>query len=493
MLAACAAPSPPSAAPSQIWPTRGWTFSSPEAQGIDSNALANAIEIIRAKRIPVHSLFVERNGYAVVDAYFFPFEDNETHDLASVTKSVTSTLIGIAGHAHAFPALNQPVVALLTDKTDALADPRKQRITLGELLSMTSGIDCRVPPGENLLLEMEQSPDWVAFTLNLPEAWEPGTTFEYCAGNMHLVSAVLTRATGASAADLAGSQLFAPLGISRAIWPADPHGISRGFADLELQPRDAAKLGYLWLNNGRWEDRQVVPADYLAEAVSPHATVQPGIQYGYGMWLYPSHAPFDFEANGRGGQRITVIPSENLVTVVTSGGADASLVASLVSAAVKASSPLPPNDAGDLRLAAALATAVRAPPLTHAPAAIPEWALSISDSVYLLSDNPVGLRTLELLFSASGEASARLGFADGTVDEHPIGLAGVPRLSRDSASGHRVALAGSWSANGFDLDYDEIARINAYRLHITPVGGGLRIHLSERTGLVDMMLLATPL
>jgi CubicO group peptidase (beta-lactamase class C family) len=491
-VSACApSPLPTVYRPAQVWPTKGWSFSTPEAQGIDSNALANAIETIRAKRIPIHSLFMERNGYVVLDAYFFPFEDNETHNLASVTKSVISTLVGIAKAEHRIGTLEQPVLATFPGERPGDGDPRKSRITLANLLSMTSGLDCAGRPGENLLLEMEHSPDWVAFMLDRPQVSEPGAVFEYCGGNMHLVSAALTKVMDTSAYDLAREAIFEPLGITRAVWPADPNGISHGFADLELQPRDAAKLGYLWLHHGRWEGRQIVPETYLSEALTPHAKVQPGIDYGYGFWLYPSHTPFDFEANGRGGQRITVTPAENLVEVVTAGGADANAVAPLLAAAVRSDVPLPANASGDARLAEAVGAAAQ-PPRARNPAPPPRWAYAIAGRTWVLGDNSLGLRTLRLSITADDRVSARLGFADGTIGDHPVGMDGVPGLSVDPATGHRVALLGWWADGAFELDYDEVARIDDYRLRLVPAGAGLDIRLWERTGLVDMRLTGKP-
>jgi CubicO group peptidase (beta-lactamase class C family) len=492
LLAACTAPAPPPPPPppAELWPTTGWTFSTPEAQGFDSNTLADAIATIRARRLPIHSLFMERNGRAVLDVYFFPFQDRETHDLASVTKSVVSTLVGIAQRDGKLGTLDQPILSIFPDKP--VADPVKARITLVHLLSMTSGLDCSGPPGVDVLREMENSRDWVSFTLNLPERAEPGTQFEYCGESLHVVSAALTRTTGESAFSLASRELFAPLAIQAAIWPADPQGNSRGFADLELQPRDAAKLGYLWLHHGVWKGSQIVPANYLADALVAHATVQQGIQYGFGMWLYPGHVPFDFEANGRGGQRITVVPDESIVTVVTAGGADANVVAPLLAAAFRSYAPLPANEIGDARLAAAVADAAR-PPVGFAAPPVPPWARAIGGITYVVSNNPFGLRSLALSFPPSGDASIRLGFADGTSGDHPIGFDGVPRLSPDPATGHRVALSGRWSANGLDLDYNEIARIDDFHLRITLVAGDLSIHLLQRTGPIDVMLSAAPM
>jgi len=490
-MAAGCAPPPLPPPPPEIWPTHGWTFSTPESQGIDSNALANALESIRAKQIPVHSVFIERNGYAVLDAYFFPFQKNERHDLASITKSVTSSVVGIARGEGALADLNAPLSMLLPDETRALDDPRKGAIALSDFLDMTSGLGCNAQPGEDLLLEMEQTPDWASFMLKRPLISAAGGRFQYCGAAFHIVSAILTRATDKSAFDIARTGIFLPLGITNTAWPADPQGNSHGFADLELTPPDAAKLGYLWLHRGSWEGRQIIPADYLADALSPHAAVKPGIAYGYGFWLYPDHRPYDFEANGRGGQRITVVPGENLVIVITSGGADANVVAPLLGAAVKANGRLPPDPAGDANLAATVADIAR-PPSPTAAAAPPPWATDISGRTYLLANNPLGLHSLQLIFGAGPAALLRLQFAHGPLEEYAVGLDGVPRLSADAKSGHRVAVLGQWSAAGFLVDYNEIARIDDYRLLLAPMPGGLAIHLTEHTGLVDMWLPARP-
>jgi hypothetical protein len=199
------------------------------------------------------------------------------------------------------------------------------------------------------------------------------------------------------------------------------------------------------------------------------------------------HTPYDFEANGHGGQRITVIPGRNTVEVVTAGGADAELIAPLIAAAIYPT-PLQPNPAGDARLTAAIAAAANPPPPLTA-SAIPAWAAAISGVTFVVSDNPL-LRTIRFAFAGPDDASVQLAFADGTTGEYAIGLDGVPRLSRDAPSGHRVAMTGWWRANAFDLDYDTVARIADYRLQITRTPNGLAIHLTERTGTIDAMLTA---
>jgi CubicO group peptidase (beta-lactamase class C family) len=337
------------------WPTHGWVVSTPEEQGLDSEVLADAMDSIRVRHLPVHSLLVERHGAIVLDAYFNPFADNELHDVASITKSVLSTVVGIAIGEQRFADLNTPVLALYPD-SDAQRDGWKSDITLGHLLSMTSGLDCSSDPssGHNFLQQMEQSEHWASFALERREVAAPGRTFAYCAGNMQVVSAALTRTIGENAASLAERELFAPLGIENAVWPTDRDGNSHGFADLKLQPRDMAKLGYLWLHRGYWEGRQLVPASYLDAAFTPQSHVGAGINYGYGMWVYPQrgHAggPPDVEANGSGGQRIAVIPSQDMVVVITGSGLNANQVASLLVDAPRSNYALAPNPAGDARL-----------------------------------------------------------------------------------------------------------------------------------------------
>ena len=235
-------PAPRAAAQESRWPTHGWRRSSPEAQGMSSAALAEAFDYIREHRIPIHSLTIVRNGYLVLDAYFWPFRDGQLHDLASVTKSVTSTLVGTAIGQHRLRGVDQPLLSLFGRHLVGDIDERRERVTLAHLLTMTSGIDC-VAAHELTLAEMMQSNDWVQFVLDRPMRDEPGQRYEYCSSGMHLLSAVVARATRTNTLAYARRELFGPLGISRVVWPLDPQGIPHGWGDLHLQPRDMAKIG----------------------------------------------------------------------------------------------------------------------------------------------------------------------------------------------------------------------------------------------------------
>lgn len=468
----------------RYWPTHEWRYSSPEAQGLDSEALADALDYVRDHGTRIHSVTIVRNGYIVLDAYFWPFQNGQLHDVASVTKAVTTTLAGIAVGAGAFKGPSQTLPSIFEGQPIANLDDRKRRMTLKHLMSMTSGLDCRAAPGEFTLWQMRETKNWTQFMLDLPMRDEPGSRFEYCSGGMHLLSGAITKATGVSALDFARRKLFSPLGIRNAIWPADAQGISYGWGDLRLEPRDMAKLGYLWLNNGRWEDRQLVPTDWMEAAIQPQAMAPNTNQrYGYGLWLHQYRQPSEFEAVGRGGQRITVIPERNLVVVFTGGEFEPGDVGALLGRALKSDQSLPENQHGTARLAAAVRAAAM-PPL---PASyISPLANKVSGRRYALAANSLNLKSFVLTFGDAADPQLELEIGDRRDGPRPIGLGGVPRLSSGGPSGLPVAVSGAWkSEDSFMIEYDEVGNINAYKLRLRFTGTGVEVTLSERSQVIS--------
>ncbi len=315
-------PASPLSGAKEPWPDPDWPSATSEAEGLDSDRLADGIRAIRQRQIRVHNVLIVRDGRLVLDATFYPFRPDETHDLASCTKSVTSTLIGAAITRGDLRGVDQPVLPIFTGRPIAHPDARKDLIRLADLLSMRSGLECDPDPAELTLQQMMASPHWVPFMLDLPMAAEPGTHWVYCSGGFHLLSGVISRVEGRSSLEFAKEVLFKPLGIAKAAWASDPDGVSTGWGNLELRPRDAAKLGYLWLNLGAWNGRQILSADYIRQATSPLAVANAYSEYGLGFWVNSHHEPPTYEAVGRGGQRITVSPHQHLVVVLTGGGID---------------------------------------------------------------------------------------------------------------------------------------------------------------------------
>src|SRR5258708_15062525 len=179
------------------WPTMSWGEAIPEAEGVDSQALAEALDFILEKRLPIHSLLIGRHGTIVLDAYFYPYDGRVVHDVASATKSVTSILAGIAIDKGYLRNENETVLSLLGGQPDGL----KERITVRDLLTMTSGLRCgsvEAHTAEDELAEMRRHPIWIAFALTIPIGSEPGQRFAYCSVNNHFISAMITARTGRS-------------------------------------------------------------------------------------------------------------------------------------------------------------------------------------------------------------------------------------------------------------------------------------------------------
>src|SRR3990172_382657 len=240
-------------------PTEGWQATTPESQGFDSARLAEGLRAIRQNDIRVHSLLIIRRGFVLADAYFYPYDGSTYHDMASVTKSLITTLIGIAADQGKLD-LDRPMLSFFPDRAIANRDERKERITVRHLASLTAGLECDPVDDEPTLNDMRASEDWVQFALDRKVVREPGTRFVYCGLQMHLLSAILQEATGMTALDFARANLFEPLGITDVYWPADPQGYTHGWGDVCLRPGDMAKLGFLFLHQGQWGDQQVVPS-----------------------------------------------------------------------------------------------------------------------------------------------------------------------------------------------------------------------------------------
>ncbi|HKY22965.1 MAG TPA: serine hydrolase [Vicinamibacterales bacterium] len=458
------------------WPTGAWAESMPEAQGIDSRDLADALEFARARDLNIHSLLMIRNGVLVLDAYFYPFTRDLRHDVASVTKSVVSVLTGIAVKDGSLRDVDQTIVSVLRPGAPARSASRNANVRIRDLLSMQSGFRCGVNAGEPELRDMTASPDWIRYALDLPVTEDPATRFRYCSPNFHLLSAAITAGTGRRTLDYARERLFAPLGITDVYWPVDPQGINHGWGDLQLRPRDMAKLGLLMLRNGRWADRQVVDAAWVERSRTAAAKVSHNEDYGAGWWVSKT-VPTLFEANGRGGQRISVVPGKDVVVVMTGGGFEPGDIGRYLLAAIRADTPLPDNSQGRARLAQALRSIETRPP---ARSVAPPGIDGVAGRVYRLEENSLRIRSFSVTF-AEPEAILRLGLTDGAELVQRLGLDGVYRMSEDE-TGAASAGRGDWLPSGrFRIEFNRLVRINRYLFDIEFRGDDVIIFASEPT------------
>jgi CubicO group peptidase (beta-lactamase class C family) len=298
----------------EFWPTRGWRFSTPEAQGMDGAKLDAALEAAEQRNLSLHGLLVIRHGCIVKEKYFSPYDAGTRHDLFSCTKSFVSALMGIAIEK-GYVADTARLVLGFFPRSFARTDSRKRALTVENLLTMSSGLGWA--EGDETYERMYTLPggDWISFVLDSPMVAEPGRRFTYSSGNSHILAAIIQRSSGKDLYDFARASLFGPLGISDLRWERDPEGLPIGGWGLRLSPRDMAKLGYLYLHEGLWEGKQVVPAAWVRESTRPHIKADGGWGYGYQWWVDPA-VPF-FAARGRYGQAIFVVPSLDLVVVFT--------------------------------------------------------------------------------------------------------------------------------------------------------------------------------
>jgi CubicO group peptidase (beta-lactamase class C family) len=313
------------------WPTTGWEIASPESQGMDGPRIDQMVAAIRERELAIDSVTIVRHGKLVLDQTFGPFAagslgppfaQGRLHELQSATKSVTSMVLGIAAQVSGVDA-QTPVVRLAAavDYRPKHLDARKRAMTLQDLLTMQSGLAWHEsgyayePGSGNDVMKMFETGDWMAYVLDRPMAARPGTRFAYNTGTSHLVSGAVTVLTGRTAAELAQKRLFAPLGIRDFEWATDPSGMTIGGFGLTLHPRDLAKLAYLYLHQGRWDGRQIVPAAWVERSTTDQVA-DPLTDYGYLWWLDRADG-YAYMA-GLYGQLVAVVPGEDLVAVITS-------------------------------------------------------------------------------------------------------------------------------------------------------------------------------
>lgn len=434
------------------WPTSGWRTSAPEAQGMDSELLADMLEDISNNGTRIHAMLVIRNGYLVTEAYFHPYTAETQIHVQSVTKSVIDMLVGKAIDDGYIKSENEKLLDFYSEHAFENESDEKSSIELRHLLSMSSGLDCRTfdfsRPG------MEQSQDWVQFMLDLPVVHTPGTTFGYCNGNAHLLSAIVAQSTGMNTRDYANQQLFQPLGIAEVgegDWWSDPQSITNGGFGLHVRPLEMAKLGMLYLHNGRWDGEQIIPAQWVKDSTTKYVEKEDGDGYGYLWTVYP--AGDHYAALGLGGQQIHVYPTQNLI-VVTTASLDSyagtpqidTLLKEYILPSIRADTTSEENPVGIARLNAAIETA--AYPVQPTPP-LPAAALENSNQPYSFEENPFGWETLEFVFTP--ETSTALVIMNNVP--LMVGLDNIFRLSQ-SAEGYDILLRGRWAdEQTFVVDY----------------------------------------
>jgi len=311
----------------------GWRVSSPGEEGMDINRITRLTrQLIAGKYEGIHSILIVKNGAIVYEAYLAGYDQNSLQTIYSITKSVTSALIGIAIDKGFISGVGATLVSLLPEYKNAIKDERLENIRLEHILTLTSGLEwdertssCCDP--KNSECRQVSSDDWIRFVLGLPQKDEPGTQYVYNTGSVHLLSAVIKSQTGLGANEFAERHLFGPLGIRGYEWNTDPQGYQctgGTHGGLRLRTRDLAKFGYLFLHEGKWQDKQVISPEWVHASTTRHTAAFQDIGIGYLWWTGSftiRNRKLDFfYGAGYGGQSLHVVPELDLMIVLTCWG-----------------------------------------------------------------------------------------------------------------------------------------------------------------------------
>jgi CubicO group peptidase (beta-lactamase class C family) len=268
----------------------------------------------------LHSLLVSWRGELILEHYAKGWGASRLANIKSASKSIISALVGIAIERGFIKSVDEPIARFFPElRRDP--DPRKRTITVEHLLTMQAGLEST--SGEHYG-PWVRSRNWVRYALDRPIVSEPGTGMEYSTGTSHLLSALLTKATGVSTRQFAQTALAQPLGITLAQWPRDPQGIYFGGNEMLLTPRQMVRFGELYLHRGRRTGKQIVPASWVDRSCEPRTVSRwnPDQRYGYGWWIRDFGGRTACFAWGYGGQYILVFRDLDLVVVTTSTTTD---------------------------------------------------------------------------------------------------------------------------------------------------------------------------
>lgn len=300
------------------WPSEKWSISTPEDQGLDSKVLDSADKRIKENYPNIYSLLVVRHGYLVYEKYYQGMDQDSANPVFSVTKSIISALTGIG--------LKENIISNIDDEVDDYLpeyflkdDDKKSKIKIRDVLTMTGGLESI----DNDYRSYFSSPDWMDYAIRKPLIDKPGEKFVYNTGLTQLLSGVITKTSKQDTFSFSEKYLFNEIGISADRWDKDSMGYYGGGTGLQLTPRDMAKFGYLYLNKGLWDGKQIIPREWVEESTKKQVSVELGLDYGYLFWIQNmvdeihNKEYFTYRADGAGGQKVIVIPDLDMVVVIT--------------------------------------------------------------------------------------------------------------------------------------------------------------------------------
>ena len=298
--------------------------STPEAEGISSEGINNFIDAVSKSKHELHSFMILRHGKVVSEGWWNPYRNDLKHTLYSTSKSFTASAIGFA-ISEGKLTVNDKVTSFFPEDLPAVISPNLAELKVKDLLSMSVGHE---KEASNIIAT---SNNWVKDFLNTPIKYQPGTKFLYNSPATYMLSAIVQKVTGQKVIDYLKPRLFDPLGINGMDWEIDPKGINTGGWGLRLKTEDMAKFGQLFLQKGKWNGKQILPASWVEEASTMKIMQDPNATqarkdssdwlqgYCYQMWRCRNNG---FRADGANGQFIIVLPEKDAVIAITAEAPD---------------------------------------------------------------------------------------------------------------------------------------------------------------------------
>jgi CubicO group peptidase (beta-lactamase class C family) len=418
--------------------------SAPEAQGIASSAIREFVTAADASIRDLHSFMLLRHGHVVAEGWWSPYTPDQPHMLFSLSKSFTSTAVGLAV-GEGLLSIDDLVLEFFPDDQPEEVNEHLAAMRVRDLLSMSTG------HVEDTTGPLHQGDgNWAKTFLSQPVQFKPGTHFLYNSGATYMLSAIVRRLTGMNLLEYLQPRLFKPLGIENPTWQNCPRGINVGGWGLKIKTEDIANFGQLYLQKGIWHGQRLLPEAWIAAATArqvsngsnPESDWEQG--YGYQFWRCRHNA---YRGDGAFGQFCVVMPDQDAVLAITSGLQDMQPVLDLVwqhlLPAMEAS-PLPDNRAAQAELEQKLASLTLAPQLGQPTSPL---AAALSGSSYTLEPNQQGIEKISFGLLAEPNSIT----AHDSHGEHQImcgggaWLSGTTRLS--SGEPQRIAASSAWLAD----------------------------------------------
>ncbi len=385
----------------------------PESQGITSSAILKFVEAVESQIHELHSFMLLRHGKVVAEGWWSPYGRENKHMLFSLSKSFTSTAIGLAVNEGHF-SLDDTVLSFFPDDAPAEVNEHLAAMQVRHLLSMSTGhdVDTMPPMGDR------KDGNWTKAFFEVPVIHQPGTHFLYNTGATYMLSAILQKVTGVKLIDYLQPRLFEPLGIEGATWQESPQRINTGGFGLNIKTEDIANFGQLYLQEGTWNGKQIVPEAWIEEATSSHISNGDNPEndwnqgYGYQFWRCRHNA---YRGDGAFGQYCLVMPEQDAVLAITSGLGDMqqplNLVWDILLPAMNSES-LPDDATAQGKLTKKLADLKFNPVHGQAASSVSEH---VNNRVYKLESNELGFETIAL--KVSGDDSWTVYIKKGKLEE----------------------------------------------------------------------------